>query len=310
MAISKKWLDNRVSPNGRNSHINMSNRFELGAYINSYLLDSTSSTMSLANVLGVANATGGTDILMTPGDVITSTAGTNFNLTIQASLAMLNGASSFAFMDPLQSGLNDISDILATDAGIQVADNSPIGGVAAAGTPNRAVFINSGTAGGTETSFNQAVNNSVAVGGDNMLVKTDNTAYVNQISLQPAGNVNDGLLTPPVLTADVTWDLPNASGRVLIQRVVDVAATPHTAVDGETILVDAATAGGNVTVDLPAAANNMRITVKKVDAGVNTVILDPNAAELIEGGATHTLTAQWEVVTIVSNGTSWFIVSN
>lgn len=78
-----------------------------------------------------------------------------------------------------------------------------------------------------------------------------------------------------------------------------------------TVLVDAT--AGAVTINLPSAASAYsagrgRIyQIKKIDAA-NTVTVDGNGAETIDGQATLALTAQWQSVTIQSNGTSWSLL--
>ena len=68
-----------------------------------------------------------------------------------------------------------------------------------------------------------------------------------------------------------------------------------------------------VTINLPSAASAYsagrgRIyQIKKIDAA-NTVTVDGNGAETIDGQATLALTAQWQSVTIQSNGTSWSLL--
>jgi hypothetical protein len=74
-----------------------------------------------------------------------------------------------------------------------------------------------------------------------------------------------------------------------------------------TVLADASLAP--ITISLPAAASvrNRTYTVKKVDATANTVTIDPDGAETIDGAATHVLTAQWESIRFISNGSEWLI---
>tara|TARA_R110002020_G_scaffold134824_2_gene301078 strand:- start:10598 stop:11272 length:675 start_codon:yes stop_codon:yes gene_type:complete len=71
-----------------------------------------------------------------------------------------------------------------------------------------------------------------------------------------------------------------------------------------------ATGSGNVTIGLPAAATcaNMILSFKKI-AAANNMILDANASETIDGATTKTLGDQYSWVTIISNGTNWFIIS-
>lgn len=70
------------------------------------------------------------------------------------------------------------------------------------------------------------------------------------------------------------------------------------------------TAGGR-TVTLtnhPVANAGAEITVTKTDASANTLVITP-ASGTINGAATLTLTAQYQTVTLITNGTNWFIKS-
>lgn len=79
----------------------------------------------------------------------------------------------------------------------------------------------------------------------------------------------------------------------------------------KTILVDAT--AGNLTMTLLAAAtaaNGFEISFKKTDATVNTVIIDGNASETLDGSATYTITEENECVTFVCDGSNWKLKSN
>lgn len=78
--------------------------------------------------------------------------------------------------------------------------------------------------------------------------------------------------------------------------------------NSRTVAVNAA--GGNRTVTLPPAAEVKWIvyTVIKIDATVNTVTIDPDAGELIDGVLTQVLTTQWQAFRIQSDGTQWLII--
>ena len=73
------------------------------------------------------------------------------------------------------------------------------------------------------------------------------------------------------------------------------------------LLCDAA--DGDITVSLPKAkeSSGRAYTVKKIDATANTVTVDGDDAETIDGAATKVLTSQWETLSIVCNGTAWFV---
>jgi len=76
----------------------------------------------------------------------------------------------------------------------------------------------------------------------------------------------------------------------------------------QTVAVDAS--GGAITVTLPAAASctGRRYDIKKVDSSANAVTIDGDSAETIDGAATKVLSSQYSSVTIISNGSGWWIV--
>ena len=83
--------------------------------------------------------------------------------------------------------------------------------------------------------------------------------------------------------------------------------TTGNVVSGDYLLICDATAGAITMTLPPAALVPGRIYVfKRVNSGANQVIVDPSGAETIDGAATHTLTPQWNALTIMSNGVAWF----
>jgi hypothetical protein len=84
--------------------------------------------------------------------------------------------------------------------------------------------------------------------------------------------------------------------------------------EDSTVMIDAS--AGNRTVFLPntppltTADTPGRIyTIKKIDDTTNTVTIQPQAGELIDGQATLTLKAPNDVVIIQNNGVHWFVIS-
>ncbi len=80
---------------------------------------------------------------------------------------------------------------------------------------------------------------------------------------------------------------------------------------GDYLIIADAT-GGAITMTLPPAAlvPGRIYAFKRISSGANAVIVDGYAAETIDGAATHTLTPQWNSVTIMSNGVAWFILAD
>jgi len=70
------------------------------------------------------------------------------------------------------------------------------------------------------------------------------------------------------------------------------------------------TGNTNRTITLPTVADNDQriITIKKIDSGTGTVIVDGEGAETIDGQTTFTLQAQYDFITIIAKSTAWFIV--
>lgn len=62
-----------------------------------------------------------------------------------------------------------------------------------------------------------------------------------------------------------------------------------------------------VTLTLPPAgdAPGQVVRVKKIDASANAVTIEPDGAEEIDGDADRELAAQWDGLTLVSDGTRW-----
>jgi hypothetical protein len=113
------------------------------------------------------------------------------------------------------------------------------------------------------------------------------TPGTGQVWLDTAatGTGGSGVLTVHTITADATL---TASQTV--------------------ILCDATT--GAITVTLPAASANAgrRYFVKKIDSSANTVTIDGNASETIDGDLTATLSLQYEAVLVVCDSSNWHIL--
>ena len=97
-----------------------------------------------------------------------------------------------------------------------------------------------------------------------------------------------------------------------LSNEVTIRATTSTTVNVSSLddLVSVDATSGNTTVNLPAAASvpGKSITLKRTDASTNSVTIDPNSSELIDGLSTKKLIVQKEIYVVVSDGTGWQIV--
>ncbi len=86
--------------------------------------------------------------------------------------------------------------------------------------------------------------------------------------------------------------------------VLTIATSQSVAHD--VVLVDASASA--VTLTLPPAVDwfDRVLRAKKTDAGVNQVLLVPQAGETLEGTATYTLATQFASVAAVSDGKNWY----
>lgn len=91
----------------------------------------------------------------------------------------------------------------------------------------------------------------------------------------------------------------------------DYISSNYTVTDNDLILLVDATAG-NITITLPDALIYRQYIIKKIDATVNTVTIDPEGTTQIEFASTKVLTTQGQSVTLTgrNTGTShWYIIN-
>lgn len=138
----------------------------------------------------------------------------------------------------------------------------------------------------------------------------------DNLGLGTVAVLNTGTSGPvvPVLNGlDTIWTGGATFGRTLTVRAFATEISTKTASFtigsfDSVILADATTAPFTITLPTASSKTGRTLTFKKIDASVNTVTIDGNGTETIDGATTKIIIAQWSSVTIVSNGTSWFII--
>lgn len=70
--------------------------------------------------------------------------------------------------------------------------------------------------------------------------------------------------------------------------------------------------GAIININLPVVAGTTgrMYTFKQIDASGNSVKINGNGAETIDGAASQSLTAQYKYVTIISDGSAWYVVAS
>jgi hypothetical protein len=115
-----------------------------------------------------------------------------------------------------------------------------------------------------------------------------------------------GLFTESTLTHDNPTGIISTNGQTA-SEVRTVTGTLTARPIDRVLKADAS--GAAVTINLPSAAPNLvTYTIIKSDATANTVTIDPSGSQTINGAATRVLSAQWETVTLKSDGANWLAV--
>jgi hypothetical protein len=144
-------------------------------------------------------------------------------------------------------------------------------------------------------------------GGDLLAANNLSDVASQQTSLNNvtavAGATNEYVLTKDTGTGDATWKAVPSTPLSVVS--IAVGDSPYSASNNEVILADCS--GGSITVNLPAASAGAQIKFKKTDASANTLIMDGNGAETIDGNLTEDLVSQYESFALVSDGSNWFI---
>ena len=104
-----------------------------------------------------------------------------------------------------------------------------------------------------------------------------------------------------------TWNIKSAIQTGAFTRKMVAKTADFTASLTEAAIYRIDATSGNIVVTLPTAASaaDRGWQFKRIDASGNTVTLDPNGSETIDGATTVLLATQYTSVEINSNGTSW-----
>jgi pectate lyase-like protein len=110
--------------------------------------------------------------------------------------------------------------------------------------------------------------------------------------------------TTDILTWDANGVKVNGFAPTLSTKTANYTATGQDC----TLLFNCAI--GDLIASLPPASSHPSqiLTFKKIDASANILTIDANASETIDGSLTKTLSAQWDLLRVQSNGSNWLII--
>ncbi|MBS1513035.1 MAG: hypothetical protein JST86_19520 [Bacteroidetes bacterium] len=197
------------------------------------------------------------------------------------------------------SGTNASSDVVATASNGDETTNYIDMGINGGGNT-------SGVMGNADDAYLYNVGQNLLIGtgtaAKSLVFMTGGTTQSTNERMRIDGNGNVGVGTNnPASTLQV-------AGSLALSVVTKTSTYTATASD-YTIICNNSSA---MTVNLPAASgcSGRVYVIKKISGALLNVTIDPNASETIDGVSTRVMTLQYETVTIQSNGTSWFILSN
>lgn len=92
-------------------------------------------------------------------------------------------------------------------------------------------------------------------------------------------------------------------------RLQSTTKTANYTVTADDRLIYCNTGSGSITLALPAANSVQTYSIYSAvkTAAANTLTLDPNSTELIEGASTYAVTAQYARVDFYSDGSAWYV---
>ena len=170
------------------------------------------------------------------------------------------------------------------------ADVATIGTTSAGTGSARALHLN------TESQLRINVNG----GPDWIIDGTRSIVYSNELRPGNAGQCDLGINTS-------RWETLYTEG--VATDVETFTATSDT-LDAKNNVALCDCTSNNITINLPAAstASGLQYHIKKTDSTSNTVTIDADGTETIDGQLTQILNTQYESLTLVSDGSNWFII--
>lgn len=123
------------------------------------------------------------------------------------------------------------------------------------------------------------------------------------ITLPPAVASAGQVLTDVAGNGTLTWVTPVSPNLAITNKTAN-----YTAVAGTDKVITCDASGGAFTITLPAASGNTGVTfmIKKTDSSVNTVSV--SSSDTIDGLTSQSIATQYQAITVVSNGTVWWII--
>ena len=159
------------------------------------------------------------------------------------------------------------------------------------------------TTGGLARFYSNADN---AVSRNLIQIVNDNPIATGSVCMNIKQDANQTALQ--ITSAGISID---ASGGQIFSTTIVTSAT-HTVDNSDAYILVNYTQTGTVTITIPSTEveNGRLITIKDVggNAGTNNITINTGGAETIDGNSSFVLNNNYQSVTLISDGTGWYIV--
>ena len=239
--------------------------------------------------------------------------------------AEVDGVGGAGAVEYIEAGttVTGSQDIKALETSVLINNRhlSLTGAVGESETPATLYFY-SGVEGG----------NNIQVDGNGFQINSSTSAYLNgssigEISAQEVGlsgsnsvalHSDSGLIELSASSGvqvtgslKVVGKLTTTAGRVQNYRTAQTTSITVETTD-HILGVKPTTAGGEVTVNLPAAADageGYVLLIKDVEggAGTNNIVVDASGSQTIDGSATFTIETNYAAANFFTDGSNWFV---
>ncbi len=286
--------------------------------------DTTIARASAGNVTIEGNAiyrAGGTDVAVADG-------GTGASSLTDGGVLLGSGTSAVTALAVLSDGEMIVGDgstdpvaesgaTLRTSIGVGTGDSPQFTGLSISGTGASALDVGGG--------INAGTGNVSLVGTDGKLEGPLSSTIIDDLSganltTLNASNLSSGTVatarlgsgtasSTTFLRGDSSWAtaLTSNQAATVLSKTGDYTVTTGDA--GVDAVIKCDPAGGAFTITLFAASGNTgrRIQVVKTTSNTNAVTVDGNGSETLSGETSIKLYVQYDYVTLVCDGSNWFI---